>query len=317
MSLPDEKVRILTYRDGDTNTWMINFPGLAGMDHMESDLLKHNSAPHAFRSLGTLDVLPLELQHEILRQLVLRNITTFKSLNSRAQMVVTSLPEYRDLASHAPGAIRALASTGIDSYFTLSQLFDLLCVQRCSLCNDFGDFLFLPALTRCCARCSESALDLMPMSRAAAKAAYGLTDKTLEPVPKMTTLPGDYGILDTLYQRRLILLSRALAQQAGCRTPTETPAARDTMQDVRRYMAVTPFPYLDRKPGKVEHGIQCKGCERVMDWRRSVSYELRQDIIMRRDRLYTTEGFLTHFERCREVQELWAEALKIWAETRK
>jgi hypothetical protein len=36
------------------------------------------------------------------------------------------------------------------------------------------------------------------MSRAAAKAAYGLTDKTLEPVPKMTTLPGDYGILDTL-----------------------------------------------------------------------------------------------------------------------
>jgi hypothetical protein len=51
---------------------------------MESDLLKHNSAPHAFRSLGTLDVLPLELQHEILRQLVLRNITTFKSLNSRS-----------------------------------------------------------------------------------------------------------------------------------------------------------------------------------------------------------------------------------------
>lgn len=62
-------------------------------------------------SLVALAILPVELLHEVLKQLDLRSITRFSRVSIRAMRAIQSFPAYRNLMSHAPHALEALSQT--------------------------------------------------------------------------------------------------------------------------------------------------------------------------------------------------------------
>lgn len=74
----------------------------------------------------------------------------------------------------------------------------------------------------------------------------------------------------------------------------------DTMDDIRRFMAATSFPFYDRATHRLyDSGYSCRGCEIKPDDSQSLRWLIWQD------ETYTEEGFLTHFDLCPPAQRLW------------
>ncbi|KAG5640339.1 hypothetical protein DXG03_009175 [Asterophora parasitica] len=72
--------------------------------------------------------------------------------------------------------------------------------------------------------------------------------------------------------------------------------------DVKRYMAAMPFPYLDPSLGDIHDGMSCKGCRHALD---NCSSSSRAEIYHRVYRAYTVDGFFEHYVVCKEAQHLW------------
>lgn len=67
--------------------------------------------------LGQLDSLPLEIFQNILEQLDLHTLILVQCLSHRSKLLVSSLPQYRNILAYAPNALRAILSTGLASQF--------------------------------------------------------------------------------------------------------------------------------------------------------------------------------------------------------
>ena len=85
---------------------------------------RHNEIPQAavpssltskseLSFLGKLDALPLELLHAIFLMLDFRTLSRLSRTCLRGVAVIESLPQYRDLTTHAPRAVGALGATRI------------------------------------------------------------------------------------------------------------------------------------------------------------------------------------------------------------
>lgn len=108
-------------------------------------------------TLGYLDILPLEILHEICHLLDTASLLNLRQANSRAQQVVCSLGIYQMTMPHASEVLSAIMKTNTVPWLTLSDLFDLLVTQNCIFCgNSFGGFISLPSLTRWCLSCVDT-----------------------------------------------------------------------------------------------------------------------------------------------------------------
>ncbi|KAL2218245.1 hypothetical protein M432DRAFT_640344 [Thermoascus aurantiacus ATCC 26904] len=83
----------------------------------------------------------------ILLLLDIASLFQFRQVNIRAREVVSALVEYRSIADHALGALRAVLRTGIAPYYTIRDFYTALCTRDCLLCGVFGGFIFLPSFT--------------------------------------------------------------------------------------------------------------------------------------------------------------------------
>ena len=146
----------------------------------------------SLQPLGQLDVLPLEVVQRILQLMDIHTLTRMQCLNHRSNLLVTSLPQHRDIVTHAPNALRAMLGTGLATEFGIDDLHRALRSEECFQCGSFGSFLYLLSCRRCCYVCLAKAPDTLPLSREAAKYCYGLPQSIISQLPCMRSLPGRY-----------------------------------------------------------------------------------------------------------------------------
>ena len=166
--------------------------------------------------LGQLDSLPLEIFQNILEQLDLHTLILVQCLSHRSKLLVSSIPQYRDILAYAPNALRAILSTGLASHFSIETLYSALRSQVCFMCGSFGAFLYLLSCRRCYWLCLAEAPEALPVSREFVTHEFGLPGSTVRHLPCIRSLPGRYSLDhfdgDT-HKRRLALISTKAAKE--------------------------------------------------------------------------------------------------------
>ncbi|KAK3333802.1 hypothetical protein B0T19DRAFT_419186 [Cercophora scortea] len=141
---------------------------------------------------GALEVLPIEILHEVLLQLDLRSLTYLRLVNRRTMGFVDALPQYSDIIRHASNALRGILAIGTGSWISCKALHTSLCTARCELCGDFGGYLYLLTCKRVCFLCLSLNDVLLPLPPSHACRKFGLKRHHLADLPQMKTVPGTY-----------------------------------------------------------------------------------------------------------------------------
>lgn len=117
-------------------------------------------------TLGNLHLLPLEIVYEIRSLLDIQSLLSFRHVNRRAQQIVRTTPGYEGAITYALETLCVVQRTNVASWFTLSDLFKVLCTRDCHFCGSFGGFIFLPSFMRCCFCCirEDSLSSILPLS---------------------------------------------------------------------------------------------------------------------------------------------------------
>ncbi|KAI2973533.1 hypothetical protein CBS147323_2054 [Aspergillus niger] len=276
--------------------------------HLIRDLLTPKTLIIDLNSrLGVLDVFPLEFIHEICLMLDVQSLFRFHRVNRRARQIASASGYYKAVVKHAIGALFVILRTGMASWYKLSDLYDVLCTKNCAICNDFGGFIFLPSFMRCCFFCIED--DELPPVLPASQVRPYLNRRSAPPlssrIPMIKTLPGIYSLDESKRTRRfeLVLEQSAISLFSSDRVPTfPKKYSRDT--ELQRYMVSTALPYLDNKNDVIEKGVSCSGCQISLE-KALQSSGAEYDVWDDRDKIYSHDQFMEHFETCPEARKLW------------
>ncbi|KAK0433652.1 hypothetical protein EV421DRAFT_2088561 [Armillaria borealis] len=220
--------------------------------------------------------------------------------------------------------------TKVAPFYTLADVYNVLCGDPyCTRCGDFGPLLWLPECRRCCMSCLRKAPDLMPISRHAATKALGIPKSVLARLPTVFTVPGGYGMGEKTFKvRRQYLSFRHAVEIAGgeaqcmacvSASPQRQAAydafmrAQTKLEENARYMVATPLPYFDKRSGKADRGIRCRGCRKVLlEKLKAVTSCEKQRNIRRHSTVYVASDFIHHIQRdCPEGKRIWERHLKL------
>jgi hypothetical protein len=259
----------------------------------------HRASPSSL--LGTLETLPLELLHAIFALLDFQSLSHISATCLRGIEVVKSLPEYRNLTSHAPLTLAALGKTRLIRHHTATSLHTALLSPLCTSCNQYGAFLFLPTCQRCCYHCLWKNQSLWVIPLALARKCFSLSAAEANSMPNLRSIPGKYFVGHSICRQRsagLVSVSHAKQlsfkihdSQEQMRLDLEAQRSRLPISDFHtfRFLQQAPLvpPGLDlsiqpeesnvpndrycgmasvpfpylRSDGQVEHGFWCLGCE--------------------------------------------------------
>ncbi|KAK4242442.1 magnesium transporter NIPA-domain-containing protein [Achaetomium macrosporum] len=252
---------------------------------------QHDAA--RFPDLGRLGRLPLEILSLICLSLDVESAVRFSHVNRTAREILASIREFRHLRVHALECLCVLLRTRVASHIDISTLYSVLTARNCSLCNSFGGFFFFPTVKRCCLACIAHAPEMRVTYLSRLADATGVSAGELEKrLPVVRTLHGGF--------KSVVTVQHALdsMRENGVK---DLKAAVSRWPDslTLRYQATTSLPVVDRRKGEVEYGVSCKGCE--------LAYEshFSDENLELRDRFYSREAFLQHFEQCNAAQKLW------------
>lgn len=179
---------------------------------------------HPTHDLSVFDRLPLELQQSVLRQVDLETLIGFRTVNRLALQVVDSMPEYRNIITHRPDALRAVLSIGTSSHTTLTALWKALTSSKCVArsprsdgveCGDFSSYINLLLCQRVCRSCNEDRLNFLPLTISEAICRYDIRPKTAAKLPHMRSVPGIYSPMRRECRERITLVDREAAHLAG------------------------------------------------------------------------------------------------------
>ncbi|EEU47067.1 uncharacterized protein NECHADRAFT_35215 [Fusarium vanettenii 77-13-4] len=254
--------------------------------------------------LGVLDSLPVELLWIILRNLDLLSFFRFRHINRRARALATAVLEYRAVVRHGLEGLRGVLRGGLGQAFTIRDLYIPLVSEKCTLCGEFGGFLFLVTATRCCFACIKSSPDLRVISPSTLSRLAKISPKRLHQAlgSGLRTVSGIYSMEEKLVRRPTFLVASqpaiARLQLLGLLNQNTIGAlSKWNEHENQRFMASTAFPWYDPYSGKVESGVCCKGCQ-VKEENLLVGSD-------ERDHVFSRSGYLSHFESCTEAQKLW------------
>lgn len=254
--------------------------------------------------LGVLDSLPTELLWIVLRNLDLLSYFRLRHVNRRARALATAVPEYRAVVRHGLEGLRGVLRAGLAQTFTIGDLYGPLVCEKCTLCSEFGGFLFLLTATRCCFACVKSSPDLRVIPPSSLSRFTKISPKRLHQAlgPGLRTVPGVYSMEERRAKRpnSLVALEPAIArlQLLGLVDRSKAEALLERNEHPgQRFMASTSFPWYDPGSGRVERGVSCKGCQVRVEAQLVGSHD--------RDHVFSRSGYLSHFETCAESQELW------------
>lgn len=167
------------------------------------------------RSMGILDILPLEILTMILLDLDIQTLTVLRRVSQKSRLAVDTIPQYQYIRTHGPELLRATLSLEISRSTTLLELYVALTTASCFLCGDFGAFVYMLSCRRVCFLCLTQRPELLPMIPSHAKSKYGLDSKALSGLPKLRSLPGVYSQGLTRHRNRKSLIDPTAAEEAG------------------------------------------------------------------------------------------------------
>lgn len=238
-----------------------------------------NNSPRMNMNAGKLEKLPLEIQIEILLQFDLESLSKLRAISGHVRQIVDQMIRpYRDAVAHAPAALVALHQTSMADHFTVLDFANALYSEKCIKCNNFGSILHLLTCKRICYGCLIASSDYRPLTARAAKAKYGLDNKTVKDLPTLRSLPGLYSYSTREYERRFYLIDQVAAYNAGIKFHGSLEAmknhvrgkpygawADDRPDDVprgntNRYMTATSFPSFNPRTHVVDWGVSCSFC---------------------------------------------------------
>nr|XP_003188766.1 hypothetical protein ANI_1_2526074 [Aspergillus niger CBS 513.88] len=273
-------------------------------DQVRSSLLRSINATSS--GLGHLQILPLEIVYEICFLLDIQSLLNLRHVNRRAHQIVRTTRGYEVTITHAFEALCVILKTKIASWFTLSDLFKVLCTRDCHFCGSFGGFIFLLSFTRCCFSCirEDSLPSLLPSS--VVKNRFNSSPRGLYSlVPTIRSLPGIYSMDEIVRKKRTQIMPAEFISRLSLREANERArVAQSKEKALLRYMVTTALPYLDIKSGDVQNGICCSGCQIALE-KALRSSRVQSNACALRDKVYSYEEFMEHFWECREAQNLW------------
>lgn len=303
---PDQVIDAVAFHRTDLDNAVLTAYPLDHHDKVRHSVFREmeSSAPSLRPSgLGILQRLPTEMVLLILLRLDLRTALALSHTNRGTRQLLASLPEYRRLGEHALKPLWALYRTGLAPHVDIATLHSSLTVEKCANCSSFGDFLFLPTVSRCCFDCLGSAqsFHVLPQRRLH-KAVASLYKQPEDISPALLTQPGYYTLMKKFKSMRRYLVSEphALEILRSAGVVDMTVATREPYgHSIWRCMAATAFPHLDISTGKVQRGLTCRGCCVAMDAYPCFDNDYRQD------QVYSRTAFLDHFKECQEAKDLW------------
>lgn len=260
------------YDNDELPTRMVHFPPteLPKMLVFES-----RSDPTVLQS--SFSKLPLEIAHQILSEMDLKALMTFKNISSTTLAIVNSLPAFRDVIWNAPGVLRALGAAKLLPSFTVAQVATVLYTDRCTNCKDFGPFLFLPTCERCCYYCLADWPHVLKFRVGMTKKPqeyYGLSREQIRTLPKMTLIPGRYGPEfwddgpNTRHHLPMPLVSlsaissvkKSLGHTVNPQKLGQFRRMNGLNHDKFAFVSSTSMPSYDPRSKVMQSGIWCRGC---------------------------------------------------------
>ncbi|KAK4123887.1 DUF803-domain-containing protein [Parathielavia appendiculata] len=261
-------------------------------DAVRSSILQPFGQAREF-DLGVLGCLPFEIVSLICLELDVSSAFRFSHVNRSTREVLASIRKFHHISTHALECLSVLLRTGLASRVGILELYSALTTPNCSLCSSFGGFFFLPTATRCCLTCIASAPQMQVAYLSRLADATGVSSAELERrLPVLHTLPDS--------RRRIVAVQQALEvlRENGEQDP-EVAVGRWPDSLTLRFQAATSLPYLDRATGEAQSGVSCKGCQLAFE------EDFSDNHLELRDRFYSREAFLPHFEECLPAQKLW------------
>ncbi|KAH9832878.1 uncharacterized protein C8Q71DRAFT_726005 [Rhodofomes roseus] len=282
-------------------------------------------------SAGDLGKFPLELLSLIAQYTDLRSTSALRLVNRRMRLIVDESVPYKFLVRHIPNTLETLDTADASQHFTVDELYHTLCTRTCSFCNEFGTYLWIPECVRCCFNCLSETPHLMALIESDAKMLFGVTKKSLVDVPSMLSIPGTYGMVDLYHGRRFRLYSQrrvvqaAIAHHGGNERydtwlethgkkarevfarPSRRGVSKPTFYLSARFMAATPFPYLELATRKLHQGLICRGCQiaTIRSRHLMVTQTVAMGFIRRQARMWLEDGLFEHFKECEDAKDIW------------
>ena len=257
--------------------------------------------------LGFLDRLPLEVLIDTLYHLDMHSLFKFRQVNLRSRQVVDSLNQYQRIVSHGLNLFCALLRTRVAIEISLLDFYNVLCTKKCTLCGEFGGFVFLLTWMRCCFKCLQDSPETQVWTLGSVRKHLNMTRAEMSQLKSFKSLPGIYSMNETVQKSRITIVSLRQATSVCRRQSHALSQAQPTgFNRCHKYnfTGSCALPYYDKKTGGVERGISCTGCQLAIEkaiigprgtkW----GYEAR-------DKVYAHDGFLEHFRRCEQAQLLW------------
>jgi hypothetical protein len=171
----------------------------------------------ATATLGTLEILPVELVQIVLLDLDLQSLTSLRRVNRRAMVTIDMLCQYSEIIAYASNSLRAALSINLGASISCRQLHTELCSQECIACGRFGPFLYLLTCSRVCYVCLVEDPRFLPLTPRHARIAFGLSSYETGRLPTAITLPGIYSHKSTIRRTRIALVDRTSSRLAGIR----------------------------------------------------------------------------------------------------
>ncbi|KAI3011029.1 hypothetical protein CBS147346_1230 [Aspergillus niger] len=104
-------------------------------EHVRSSISQPLESLSTSTGLGKLELLHLELIHEVCLYLDIESLFRFRQVSRHAQQYVSTSRFYRETTTHALDALCVLLRTKVANRFTLAELFTALCTRDCTLCS--------------------------------------------------------------------------------------------------------------------------------------------------------------------------------------
>lgn len=139
--------------------------------------------------LGGLERLPMELVQDIVLRLGMRAVFYLRQANLRAREVVDSLLQYQMVTLHGLTLFCAVLRTGFAKHVSLASFYDALTTKYCTICGNFGGFLFLLTWTRCCFACLKLAPQTEAQTLASLQKELQLNGTDSSQLSALSTLP--------------------------------------------------------------------------------------------------------------------------------
>lgn len=253
----------------DRSDWDQNFNGPDDQDVQTArGLLQASFRPVNTMAFGKLDKFPSEILLDILEHLDITSLLRFRWVNHKARYAVSSMRKLAVVVEQAMSAPYMVLRTGVGRYFTLDHFYTVVTGPNCYICGNFGPFLYLCAMERCCCDCIELSNEpqLLPYDafvEASLSCGHRKHRQPQRLVPVVSLIYGIHYNVGLGETKRVV--SKSLAKNTSLSIqPSSTMFMRTTSWMLARALQLSGSPGITRKLGFLRGGLIAKKLWREM-----------------------------------------------------